>query len=316
MSSIRIAIVGLGKIAREQHVPSIQASADFELVAVASPHSRLDVVPSYASLESLLEAHRDVQAVALCMPPKARAAIAHVALHRGCDVLLEKPPGTSVAEVEELATLASHYQRSLFASWHSRYGCAVEPARLWLADKTIRRISITWKEDVRIWHPGQDWIWTPEGLGVFDPGINALSILTRIAPGTLALKSAELEYPANREAPSAARIAMEFDGAPVAIEFDILHPGSPQWDVDLETDRGRLTLAAGGTALLIDGGSVAIAPEPEYAALYAHFAELVRARRSDVDVQPLRLMTDALSQGSRVTTAPFTDSGIAGSRGA
>ena len=62
--------------------------------------------------------------------------------------------------------------------------------------------------------------------------------------------------------------------------------------------------------------SVAIAPEPEYAALYAHFAELVRARRSDVDVQPLRLMTDALSQGSRVTTAPFTDSGIAGSRGA
>ena len=32
---IRVAIAGLGKIARDQHVPVIAASPDFELVAVA-----------------------------------------------------------------------------------------------------------------------------------------------------------------------------------------------------------------------------------------------------------------------------------------
>ena len=41
---------------------------------------------------------------------------------------------------------------------------------------------IIWKEDVHHWHPGQRWIWEPGGFGVFDPGINALSVLTEILP--------------------------------------------------------------------------------------------------------------------------------------
>ncbi len=236
MNPVRIAVVGLGKIARDQHVPSIRASNAFELVAAASPHSHLDTLPSYDSLETLLQAHPDVQAVALCMPPQARAAIARVALQRGCHVLLEKPPGTAVAEVEELARLAEERRLTLFASWHSRHGCAVEPARAWLERTRIRNASITWKEDVRVWHPGQDWIWTAEGFGAFDPGINALSILTRIAPGALMLKAAELQYPSNRAAPSAARLSMTLDGAPVEMELDILHPGTPTWEIDVATD--------------------------------------------------------------------------------
>ena len=195
MNPIRIAVVGLGKIARDQHLPSICSSNAFELVAAASPHSRLDALPSYDSLEALLQAHHDVQAVALCMPPQSRAAIARVALQHGCHVLLEKPPGVSIAEVEELSRLAAKRRLTLFASWHSRHGCAVEPARTWLEHKRIRRVSITWKEDVRVWHPGQDWIWSAEGFGAFDPGINALSILTRVAPGALVLKAAELRLP-------------------------------------------------------------------------------------------------------------------------
>jgi D-galactose 1-dehydrogenase len=43
-------------------------------------------------------------------------------------------------------------------------------------------VNVIWREDVRVWHPGQDWIWQPGGLGVFDPGINALSIITHILP--------------------------------------------------------------------------------------------------------------------------------------
>ena len=45
-----------------------------------------------------------------------------------------------------------------------------------MRERTIRTLTVAWKEDVRIWHPGQAWIWKAGGLGVFDPGINALSI--------------------------------------------------------------------------------------------------------------------------------------------
>ncbi|TIP51034.1 MAG: gfo/Idh/MocA family oxidoreductase, partial [Mesorhizobium sp.] len=68
------------------------------------------------------------------------------------------------------------------ASWHSRYAPAVEAARDFLGSTTIRSAAINWKEDVRRWHPNQDWIWAPGGFGVFDPGINALSIATHILP--------------------------------------------------------------------------------------------------------------------------------------
>ena len=47
MSAIKIAIVGMGKIARDQHVPSLRANPDFELVAAASPHGKLDGVPNF-----------------------------------------------------------------------------------------------------------------------------------------------------------------------------------------------------------------------------------------------------------------------------
>src|SRR5690606_40163452 len=65
---------------------------------------------------------------------------------------------------------------------HSRMALAVAAARRWLADRTIHEGRITWREDLRKWHPGQDWILDAGGMGVFDPGINALSILTEILP--------------------------------------------------------------------------------------------------------------------------------------
>jgi D-galactose 1-dehydrogenase len=54
---------------------------------------------------------------------------------------------------------------------------------------------VEWKEDVRQWHPGQQWIWQPGGLGVFDPGINALSIVTWMLPRPIFLTASELVFP-------------------------------------------------------------------------------------------------------------------------
>lgn len=308
VAKIKIAIVGLGKIARDQHIPTLNASESFELIGVASPHHTLDGVPNFRDIEALLHAVPDVAAVALCTTPQVRYDIARVALERGRHVLLEKPPGVTVSEVRALTDFAERKGVVLFASWHSRFARAVEPARAWLAGRKISKVTVAWKEDVRVWHPGQPWIWRAGGLGVFDPGINALSILTHIIPGGLVLKSAELSYPGNCETPIAARLLLAGSrGAMTHVELDFLQTGRQTWDIDIETDAGHLALSMGGTVMTVDGTPVDTPQATEYANLYAHFADLVHRRSIDVDVAPLQLVADAFLCGRRVEVEPFIE---------
>jgi len=307
MSSVKIALVGLGKIARDQHIPALTASAEFELVAAASPRGKLDGVRSFPSIAELFEAIPEVAAVALCTPPQVRYETARYALERGRHVLLEKPPGVTLGEIQELAEIALRHAVTLFASWHCRHSPAVEPARAWLAGRQIRKITITWKEDVRVWHPGQRWIWEAGGLGVFDPGINALSILTHLVPGTFRLCAADLSYPENCQTPIAARLALAGPGdIPTVMELDFLHQGAACWDIVFDTDAGGLRLSMGGKYLHVDDRSLATSDRTEYASLYAHFASLVRERRLDVDIAPLQIVADAFLSGRRIPVAAFT----------
>ena len=306
-AAIRLALVGIGKIARDQHVPALAANPAFELVAAASPHHQLDGVRHFADLESLLAALPEVEAVSICTPPQVRYDIARDALLHGRHVMLEKPPGATLNEVSALVDLAQERGVALFAAWHSREAVAVELARKWLAERQIRNVSVMWKEDVRVWHPGQHWIWRAGGLGVFDPGINALSILTRILSDAVVLEEASLSFPSNCETPIAATLRLKSGGAPVRMELDFLQTGPQSWDIEVETDGGRLQLSGGGRVMRIDGKLVLEGQDNEYANLYARFETLVRERRSDVDLAPFRLVADAFLCGRRVTVAPFIE---------
>ena len=184
---------------QRQHLPAIAGTQAFSLAATVSPHDPgPEGVPHLASLEELLEKGPAIDAVALCTPPQVRYGLAVQALKRGIHVFLEKPPGATLSEVVALRERADKVGVTLFASWHSRFAAGVAPARAWLAERKIEKVSIVWREDVRVWHPGQAWIWEPGGLGVFDPGINALSILTHILPRPVFLKAATLSLPENR----------------------------------------------------------------------------------------------------------------------
>ena len=78
---------------------------------------------------------------------------------------------------------------------------------------------------------------------MFDPGINALSILTRILPRPFFLTQAELSFPRNRAAPIAADLAFSDEtGLPIRAEFDWRQTGPQTWDIRVETEAGRLTL--------------------------------------------------------------------------
>jgi len=302
-----IAIVGVGKIARDQHIPAITANPDFALVAGVSRHGMIDYVPNFTDLDTFLAGGPEA-AVALCVPPGARTPMALKALAAGRDVLLEKPPAATLGEVEAMLAAARATGRVLFATWHSRFAHAVAPAKAWLDGRSVRAVHIDWKEDVRRWHPGQAWIWQPAGFGVFDPAINALSILTEILPGSFMLREATLTFPENRDTPIAATLAMTgAAGFPVTAELDWRQQGPQIWDIAVETDGGRLELKDGGARMLVDGAETTRGPDREYPNIYRRFAGLLARRESDVDASPLRICADAFLMGRREYTDPFVD---------
>lgn len=308
----KIALAGIGKIARDQHIPSIAASPDWELAATISRHGTVDAVEAFDDFDRFLAARPDVGAVSLCMPPVPRFDYAAKAIRAGRHVMLEKPPGATLAECHALERMARDAGVSIFSTWHSREAAQVDAAKDWLRQRHLKRLAITWKEDVRRWHPGQPWIWQAGGLGVFDPGINALSILTKILPDPVHLSGAELFFPENCETPIAANLTFAHPhGAEVSAEFDFRQEGEQTWAIAIETTDGRLALSDGGATLSIDG-----VPQPaagaegapligEYPRLYAKFAALVRSRASEMDLSPMVHVADAFLLGRRIVVEPF-----------
>jgi D-galactose 1-dehydrogenase len=249
----------------------------------------------------------DVGVVAVNTPPSVRHPIAHEALAAGRDVLLEKPPATTLSELADLEAFAREKERVLFATWHSIFNPAVDEARALIAKSGLRSLHIEWREDVKKWHPGQDWVWEPGGFGVFDPGINALSIFTTIMPTVPFVKSAELTYPSNRQTPIGVKLSMsDAKGTPLSADFDWREKGDEKWHMTIELANGRSArLFKGGSALSLDGATIVEAPSEEYERIYRRFAALLDERRSDVDAAPLRLVADAMLLGRRLTTDAF-----------
>ena len=301
---MKVALVGIGKIARDQHVPAIAGSDDWGLAATVSRSGSVDGVPAYTDFAQMLAERPDITVVSLCMPPVPRYDYAAAALQAGRHVMLEKPPGATLAEVHALQAMATAKGLTLFATWHSRMAHAVAPAKAWLAGRTIITAHITWREDVRKWHPGQDWVFQPGGMGVFDPGINALSILTEILPAPVHLTGADLTFPDNCQTPIAAMLT--FTGG-VTADFDWRQTGPQTWDIEVATTDGTMALRMGGNRLEVDG--VEVAGENsimgEYPALYARMAQLVAGGQSDVDLTPMVQVADAMTLGRRVVTGAF-----------
>lgn len=291
----KIALVGIGKIARDQHIPAIDNDPEWMLSATVSRNASVDGIENYTSIEALINARPDIRTISLAIPTKPRFDYAQKALAAGLHVMLEKPPGASLAECLNLESMARLQGVALYATWHARHADGISQAREWLADRSLIRLHVNWKEDVRAWHPGQEWIWEPGGLGVLDPGINALSIMTEILPVPVHLVSATLEIPSNRQTPIAAALKFSHPhGADVRCNFDWRQPGEPIWQVTIETDDDALELSFGSTSM-----------DVEYQRLYRRMAQLTQDGEVEMDLSPLTHVADAYMLGRRVDVEPF-----------
>jgi len=299
MAECRIAIIGFGKIAQTQHVPAILANPDFRLVAAVSPRDMVDLgIPLFTTLNALLaERSLGLDAVAICTPPDARHDIAVQCLDAGLHLLLEKPAASSLGEAADISRRSLIVKKTAFATWHAQHQPAVRDAARVIAKEGLSSLAVDWREDPQKWHPGQDWIWQPKGFGVFEAGLNALSIITRLIPSPILVRSAAFTMQGDGQQPIEA--TLEFNAAgtfgPIIAEFD--------WRPDQEEHRVIKATTSAGTKLLIkDGGrpliinGMASAQKPskgEYPALYARFAQLIAKERRDMDLEPLRIAADA-----------------------
>ncbi len=311
MSFHKLAIIGYGKIAQDQHIPAIQDSAAFELTAVTSGHAK--TIPGVGRVFTedveMYSGAPEINCVAICSSPGQRFATARRALLAGKHVLLEKPPAATLGKARALAALAKHKGLTLFATWHARENPAVAEAARRLQGEQVSQLTVTWKEDVRKWHPGQEWVWSAGGFGVFDPGINALSIVTAILPAAVFVQSAKLSIPSNRQSPIAVELGFgsEPPGDSLTAVFDWRQTGPQTWDVEVRTRSGStLLLTGGGAKLEVDGQEVQTPPAREYPDLYARFAELLDRGESDVDLRPFELVADAYLCGEREQVDAFS----------
>jgi predicted dehydrogenase len=308
MKPIRIAIIGYGKIAADQHVPSIQANARFELAATSS-RSGQGVARTFTDWRELIHNVEGLEAVAITTPPGPRFEIARECLAAGLHCLLEKPPTTGLAEIADLDCFAQAKGLSLFTTWHAQHHSTVDAAANALAGKRIKSMDIHWHEDVHKWHPGQKWIWEAGGFGVFDPGINALSIATRIFPGGLFVQAAELRVPENAQTPIAADIRFsspQADG-PLRASLDWRRSEGEEWTISVETTDGTsLRLESGGAKLVLNGETRGDDGIGEYPDIYRTFVDLIDERKSLVDVAPFRLVADCLLLAKTNRVEPVT----------
>jgi predicted dehydrogenase len=176
-----------------------------------------------------------------------------------------------------------------------------------LAGKRIASMDIHWHEDVHKWHPGQQWIWEAGGFGVFDPGINAFSIATKIFPGALFVREADLYFPQNAQTPIAAevRFASGVADGPLNASLDWRRTEGEEWTIAIRTTDGTdLRLESGGSELSINGEIHSSGHAGEYPDIYREFVDLIDERRSHVDVAPLRLVADCLLVGRRHNVEP------------
>ena len=310
MAKRKIAVIGVGKIAQDQHLPVIDRSDDFELAATVSTRGLAhNGLPVFKTPGELYAAMPEVDLVSICTPPGIRHQYVREALDAGKDVMMEKPPTTTISELDDLIVHAQRLDRVLFQTWHSQYNAAVDRTRAILADEGVKSVRIDWRESVRKWHPGQDWVWEVGGFGVCDPGINAMSIFTKVMPFPVFVQSSQLTFPANRQTPVDVEITFkssQLAQPKLSSGFNWLEESGEIWTFAIETQIGKqLKLENGGRKLTIDGELIIEHGDEEYQGIYERFATLLDRHESDVDAAPLRLMSDVFLLGARQNGPDF-----------
>ena len=135
MKKYRVAVIGVGSIARMRHLPEYQANPHVEIVAVC------DIVPerveetaaqygakAFTDYQELLDQVKP-DIVSVCLPNYLHAPVSIAALEAGAHVLCEKPMATSTEEGEAMIKAAKENNRKLMIAHNQRFVASHQKAK-------------------------------------------------------------------------------------------------------------------------------------------------------------------------------------------
>ena len=150
---MRIALVGYGGYA-PKHLEVLRAlgaevvaSSNRSEAGRARAQAEGGIPRTYARTEEMLERERP-DGVVSCVSFEAQHAVGKVVIASGIPFLIEKPPGTSLAELEELVALARTHGTPVMVGLNRRHYSVIRRA---LDDaggpEAVRGVFIDWSED-------------------------------------------------------------------------------------------------------------------------------------------------------------------------
>jgi predicted dehydrogenase len=121
--AIQTAIVGLGLSSTVFHIPFIQCSDAFELVAISSSQKEtiqrsFPTVTQYDCAQTMIN-DSSAELIIICAPSSEHYRLAHYALSQGKHVIIEKPFVTQLEQGQSLLELATQ-QNKILAAFHNR----------------------------------------------------------------------------------------------------------------------------------------------------------------------------------------------------
>jgi predicted dehydrogenase len=133
-SPINVAVIGVGAFGRNHArvYHALQQSGSVRFVGVVDTDTvRADAVArefgckSFGSIQQMLTTHSEVQAASVAVPTVLHLEAARALMEAGVDVLIEKPLATTLAEADELQSLARQHKRIAQVGHLERFNPAV-----------------------------------------------------------------------------------------------------------------------------------------------------------------------------------------------
>lgn len=128
---IKIAIIGFGDIAKNEHLPAIQNSSEFSLVAIVekneSCHDEISKLASCLVVETMTDAvNLGAECVILSTPPEITELLIREAITLNLHILCEKPIGIEFNSLEDLPKLAATSLSKIQVGFTNRYAPFVQ----------------------------------------------------------------------------------------------------------------------------------------------------------------------------------------------
>ncbi len=294
---IRIAIAGCGEHSRTSHATplaryaaahpkeiELAAACDLNLDRAVEFCRSFGFIRPYQDLDQMLSVEKLDGCVSV-MPMEKIAEVGIKLLERRLPCVIEKPLGTSLAEIEKLGQVARDTQTPHMVSVNRRFMPYLNQARSWIHDHG--RLRYVRASQVRHHRDETDFIWST--------AIHALDALRYIA-GEVEGFEVTLQEPASNEAPWYV-ISLRFEGGTVGQVEVLPTAGMVEESYELFGEGCRARVVAGSGPqlslhcwengeLTIETRAAADQPEDLRSGAYQEVEEFVRSLQTGARPQP------------------------------